>query len=154
MLKYHFKDCINFKPSDDYATPPIDEDNNIEVNEDAHTDVRKSHLFDFIDIPSYITVLSPNSAHELFYLCKVIKKDIAADNIEDVYGHKIFKGEQYLVGNYLEKVDEKRSDIVYKLLANHAVYIHVYEVNQTFVDFNPSTMSIPKEEYLSLIGNY
>ena len=32
--------------------------------------------------------------------------------MEDIYGHKIFKGEKYLAGNYLEKFDEKKSHVV------------------------------------------
>ena len=109
---------------------------------------------DFIETPSYITVLSPHSSHELFYLFRVNEKNIASEDIEDIYGHKIFKGEKYFAGNYLEKIDEKRNNVVYKLLDKHLVFIHPYEVNQTFVEFNSTTMSIPKEEYLALVEKY
>ena len=130
------------------------EEVNVEVIEDEHIDKRKSHMFEFIETPCYISVLSPNSAHELFYLFKVIEKCVAQEDCQDIYGHKIFKNELYLKGYYLEKQSDKKTAVVYKLLDRHLVYIHINEIHQTFIDFDECNMSMTKEEYLSLILHF
>ena len=105
-------------------------------------------------MPSYVTVFCSHFADELFYLFKITNKRVAEKDKEDIYGHKIFKGEKYFEGFYLEKVDEKRQNIVYKLVDKYLVYIHIGEVSNMYVDFDTNTMTMNKETYIGLLSSY
>ena len=124
-----FEECINNLEIPNLNVETEELDDNIKVTEDEHIDDPKTYLFDFIETPSYVTVLSASSAHASFYLCKIVKKDIAADDMEDRYGHKVFKDEKYLEGLYLLKVRTKKSHVIYKLLEKHVVFLHTDEIH-------------------------
>ena len=83
-----------------------------------------------------------------------MKKAIATDDMEDLYGHKVFKGEQYFEGFYLEKVDERKSKVFYKLLEKRIVFLHTFEIHHAFVDVDPETFQMSKNEYLALINSF
>ena len=93
-LDMKFEECINNLEAANINVETEELHDDIEVTEDEHIDDPKAYLFDFIETPSYVTVLSASSAHESFYLCKIVKKAIAADDMEDRYGHKVFKDEK------------------------------------------------------------
>ena len=156
-INLDFENCIHHNNSGETSQDndiDFDIDCSIEVDEDVETVAKKDHLYDFIDVPSFVTVFSSHSAHELFYLFKITKKLVAENNKEDIYGHKIFKGERYFEGYYLEKVNEKRQQIVYKLVDKYVVYIHIAEISNMYVDFDTSTMTMNKEEYISLLSSF
>lgn len=101
-INLDFENCIHHNNSGETSQDndiDFDIDCCIGVDEDVETVAKKDHLYDFIDVPSFVTVFSSHSAHELFYLFKITKKLVAENNKEDIYGHKIFKGERY----YLEQ---------------------------------------------------
>ena len=124
-LDMKFEECINNLEAANINVETEELHDDIEVTEDEHIDDPKAYLFDFIETPSYVTVLFASSAHESFYLCKIVKKAIAADDMEDRYGHKVFKDEKYLEGLYLEKVRIKESRVIYKLLEKHVVFLRI-----------------------------
>ena len=64
----------------------------------------------------FVVVFSHSKANELFYILKVIWKVIAPENIADANKHTVRKGESYVIGLYLQKLDEKKRSINYKLL--------------------------------------
>ena len=149
-LDMKFEGCINNLEAANINVETEELHDDIEVTEDEHIDDPKAYLFDFIETPSYVTVLSASSAHESFYLCKIVKKAIAADDMEDRYGHKVFKDLKIKE----EKVRIKESRVIYKLLEKHVVFLHTDEIHQMFVDLNCETMSMPKEEYLAIINSF
>ena len=58
-----------------------------------------------------VAVFSHSKANELFYILKVIWKGIATENIADANNHTVRKGESYVIGLYLQKLDEKKRSI-------------------------------------------
>ena len=65
---------------------------------------------------------------ELFYLVKVQKKRLAEENKSDIFGHIVQKGELYLEGVYLEKLEKETSDKVFYKLHSKIVYVHPEEI--------------------------
>ena len=105
-------------------------------------------------MPSYVTVFSSHFAHELFYLFKITNKCVDEKYKEDIYGHRIFKGEKYFERFYLEKVNEKRQKNVYKLVDKYPVYIQIGEVSNMYVDFDTNTVAMSRGEYIGLLSSY
>ena len=54
-----------------------------------------------IRIGNTIALYSYSLALELFYLCKVLDKGVAKDDITDKYNHVIPKGTEYVKAQYL-----------------------------------------------------
>ena len=80
-------------------------------------------MFEFISTDSIVAMYSPTNVHELFYLLKVVSKHTATEDMSDVYGHLIQKGSDYIVGHYMEKIDEKKSKVYFK---KHTKSVYVY----------------------------
>ena len=59
----------------------------------------------------FVVVFSHSKANELFYILKVLWKGIAPENIADANNHTVRKGESYVIGLYLQKLDEKKRSI-------------------------------------------
>ena len=68
-----------------------------------------SSYFDVIETGTYNAIYSHAYSTELFYVCKVLGKDIADSFLYDDYRHPISKGERYITANYL---DEKRKCVL------------------------------------------
>ena len=71
-LDTKYEECINKLETANLNVETEELDDDIEISEDEHIDDPKAHLFDFIETPSYVTVLSASSAHESFYLCEEV----------------------------------------------------------------------------------
>ena len=84
---------------------------------------REMYTYVFVE-NSYVALYS---VPELFYLLKVLEKDVADDVIIDIYGHTVQKGSEYITRHYLEKVSEKKDRIYYKELAK-TVYVYLVEL--------------------------
>ena len=77
----------------------------------------RNDIITFTNEGSFIALYS--STHfELFYLVKVQKKTLAEENKSDTFGHIVQKGELYLEGVYLEKLEKETSDKVFYKLHN------------------------------------
>ena len=97
-----------------------DEEEDIEDSGDPLQIPRKTN-FSLVEIGAYIAIFSQTHTHthtnththtraaELFYICKVIDKGKAKNDIIDINHHPVKKGEQYITVVYLEKLKEKRS---------------------------------------------
>ena len=57
----------------------------------------QSMLYELIDTPSTVAVLSCSTS-EPIYIIRVVEKGIAKSKIEDRFGHTILEGEYYLKG--------------------------------------------------------
>ena len=74
-----------------------------DVFEDNCDDViDKDMLYEIIEPGTYIGLRTPSSL-ELFYLFRVISKDVAPEHMVDRRGHGVTNGEKYITGIYLEK---------------------------------------------------
>ena len=66
-------------------------------------------LMTVIETGTYIGLRSPPSSFELFYIVKVVSKEVAAENIVDCHSHAVTTGEKYVRGFYLEKVGKQKN---------------------------------------------
>ena len=67
---------------------------------DSDETVSKSYIVGFVDVPSFVAVLS-NDLNEPVYFIKVEKMSIAECELRDRLGHVALVGEPYFKGNYL-----------------------------------------------------
>ena len=117
------------------------------ANEDEVID--SSVLFSVIGPETYIGLRSPTSSLELFFVIKVVSKQIAEVNMVDTHGHAIIAGEAYVVGNYLEKKETKKH-VEFKVAKNYqSAYIHLTEIFATNVEMS-SALIMDVNEYQSL----
>ena len=84
-----------------------------------------------------------DSNHELFYVVKLVQKGVASSDMVDSYGHKIYAGERYFEGDYLEKVTEKKNFVTFCILnkKDQQLYLRPKEVQHMFIDINPVILS-------------
>ena len=100
---------------------------------DSDETVNKIYILEFVDVPSFVTVLS-NNLNEPVYLIKVKEKGIAECELRDRFGHVVLVGEPYFKGNYLQKI-RSRNISKFKLLPN-PVYLEPDEVYQPSVEID------------------
>ena len=70
---------------------------------DSDETVNKSYILKFVDVPSFVAVLS-NNLNEPVYFIKVEEKGIAECELRDRFGHVVLVSEPYFKGNYLQKI--------------------------------------------------
>ena len=105
----------------------------------------QSMLYELIDTPSTVAVLSCYTSEPVF-LIRVVEKGIATSKIEDRFGHTILEGEYYLKGFYLRTT---RSKMLFKLqftVVKEPVYIMTDEVFETFIEVDEN-LQMSKELY-------
>ena len=73
-------------------------------------------IFDLITPGSVVALYSPPNAGELFYLCKVNAVDVAETDLHDKFNHIILKGSRFMKCNYLEKTDDRKGYVHYKVV--------------------------------------
>ena len=84
-------------------------------------------VFEAVEVGSTVAVYSPPNASKLFYLCKVMDKGVAKQDLFVEYHHIASKGSSYLKCVYLEKISEKKGTISYKMVKGVA-YVLPYQV--------------------------
>ena len=104
------------------------------------------HIYSLVTDGTYVAVHSFEESMELFFLCYVIRKNIAPCNIRDNRKHAICKGDEYFEVVYLEKQCMKRRMVFYKKL-NDIVYLRPEEVFCPAIAFNESDLSMTLAEY-------
>ena len=62
---------------------------------------KTEHIFDFLDVPSFVSLFSWNQ-NEPYYFVKLTEKGAAQKDLTDPYGHFIGNGERFLKGFYLK----------------------------------------------------
>ena len=110
------------------------------------TDDVESEMFTFIESNSFVALYSASNSLELFYILKVTEKDVAEDDIIDIYGHIIQEGSNYIKGFYLEKIDEKKGKFYYKQLKK-TVYVYPHEVFCPFVALDKDGLFLTALDY-------
>ena len=106
--------------------------------------IRTDNVLDILSADSTIALFSHSISMELFYLCKVLKFGVAEEDMTDG-NHKVSKGQSFILCNYYERIDEKRSKVFYKLLKDE-VLVYPTQVMCPLVVMNDD-LSLDIEEY-------
>ena len=93
----------------------------------------QSMLYEFIDTPLTVAVLSCH-ASEPVYLIRVVEKGISKSKIEDRFGHTILEGKYYLNGFYLRTTRSKTLSKLQFTVMKEPVYVMTDEVFETFIE--------------------
>ena len=104
------------------------------LDEDLPID-REEHIFDFVEIPSFVTVFTGVSAEPLYFL-KIVEKGISNDTLSDNWGHVILPGLRYFTGYFLKPVRSRSMQFKKFELLPLIVFITPDEVYDTFVENN------------------
>ena len=68
---------------------------------------RKRQVFEFVEAPSFVTMLTCSQVEPLYFV-QMTEKGVAESRLSDIYGHVILPGEKNFKGHYL-KIDRSRS---------------------------------------------
>ena len=126
-LSLSFDKCENTKNLNNSILEEISSVNNdSEWFCDSDETVNKSYILGFVDVSSFVAVLS-NNLKEPVYFIKV-EKGIAECELRDQFGHVVLVGEPCFKGNYLQKIRSRYIlKFQFKLLPN-PVYLEPDEV--------------------------
>ena len=117
---------------------------------DSDETVNKSYILEFVDVASFVAILS-NNLNEPVYYIKVEEKGIAECELRDRFGYVILVGEPYFNGNYLQKIRSRNiSKFQFKLHPN-PVYLQPDKVHQPFVEIEEN-LTITKELYMTVVS--
>ena len=72
---------------------------------------------------------------------KIVEKCVAAHEIEDDYGHKISQGQQYVVGNFLERTRSTKKGLLLKK-ESKKTYFFKESIVYPFVQFSTLKMEL------------
>ena len=105
----------------------------------------QSRIYEFVSMPSYVSLLSCNSSDAVYFML-VEKKGQATEKLQDRYGHVILPGELYLEGRYLHKSRSRHPSKKKFNVLEHTVYISPGEIFETFVEFDDD-LTMGNESY-------
>ena len=114
-------------PEDDTITDEIDIfDEEVDQSE---------QIFDFVTVPSFISLFSGSSVEPLYFV-KLVSKGVAEMDISDPYGHFVTKGERYFQGYYLKLCQSKDIKVKKFTTLQAKVVVAPDEIYDTYVDIN------------------
>ena len=124
------------------ATPQYDEEEEEEEEEETEVeegaeDQQQNHpplMYELIEAGTHVALRSSSMSSELFYICKVIEKKQAAEEMTDLCGHTIIKDEYCVKVNYLEVQSQKKDKVTYKYSKAPAALIHIGEISAAHVE--------------------
>ena len=93
-LQFNLKECTKESlPNDVSLTDDVESYDESDDDDDGID--RTEQIFNFVDVPSFISLFigSPN---EPLYFVKIVEKGTASEDITDRYGHFISAGEMFL----------------------------------------------------------
>ena len=93
------------------------------------------HIFDFVETPSYITLLSGRTLEPLYFVF-VEEKGVADKLLIDSYDHTIDVGARYFKGNYLKLTRSKHPNCKLFQVIKQQVIFPPEEIYDTYVDIN------------------
>ena len=122
--------CLNFIPCVKSTWKFIENKNNdTDDSEDylLHEENDPIKVFEFLTIPSFVTVTSCNTSQPT-YFAKIVEKNVAKENLWDRFGREIFPGECYLKRFYLQKNKSKNINIKRFFILKYDVYLTPDEI--------------------------
>ena len=103
--QFKFDECFKER---DTADDDFPED--LEGFEDDKCDEdidQNQQIFDFVDLPSFVSLFTGNPAEPLYFV-KITEKGTAIKDMKDLYSHFIHTGELFFKGNYLKLTRSRR----------------------------------------------
>ena len=91
-----------------------------------------SQVFEFIEIPSYVALISDDSSEPVYFV-KVEAKANCEEIMTDTYGHTLNSGEKYFWEKYLQKLRSRKSNKKQFQLINRDVFVTPDEVFEAFM---------------------
>ena len=118
------------------------------LDEDLPID-REEQIFDFVEIPSFVTVLTGVSTEPLYFL-KIVENGISNDTLSDNWRHVILPVLRYFTGYYLKPFPSRSMQFKKFELLPLNVFITPDEVYDNYIEIN-SEMLLHVNVYNELI---
>ena len=146
-MRFEFGKCENKDSECDLKGPSKD---NEEYLDDEEFEVnRDEQIFDFVEIPSFVTLFTGVNAEPLYFL-KITEKGISDGNLTDTRGHVVLPGLRYFKGNYFKLVRSRNISFKKFDILPMSVIITPDEVCDTYVEIDKK-MLLDVKIYKSLI---
>ena len=145
-LQLNFGHCVDSNELHEEECNQIDGERYDEAEIDSYGD----HIFNFVDVPSYVTLVSGRSTEPLYFVF-VKEKGLADKMLRDCFDHVINVGEQFFRGYYLKLVRSRNSTAKQFEVIERELLIPPDEINDTYVDINDS-LQININVYNALIN--
>ena len=139
--------CANKDSEGDLKGPSKDNEEYLEDEEFEGN--RDEQIFDFVEIPSFVTLFTGVNTDPLYFL-KITEKGISDGTLTDAWGHVVLPGLQYFKGNYLKPVRSRNLSFKKFDILPLSVIITPDEVCDTYVEIDKS-MLLDMKIYNSLI---
>ena len=119
-----------------------------EEKECEELELRGKNLYEAIESESVVALYTPTNVSEHFYLCYVIEKCIAGEDIQDnsINQHDVLKGSMYLRCKYYKKEDCESKGFIHYTLLDEIVYVLPHQVVYPFVSMDKKGC-LTKTEY-------
>lgn len=128
-LQFDFEKCL--------SETVDDVDDNVELDfeeEDCEVD-QTDQLFDFITVPSFITLYTGSTIEPLYFV-QLTGKGISEKDLSDPYGHFIAKGDKYFEGLYLKLCRSRNANVKRFSTLPTKIVISPDEIYDSYVEFN------------------
>ena len=126
--RFDFEECEN-DSKEEHSEVEIDDyfaDEELDSNQDEQ-------IFDFIEIPSFVTLFTGVSSEPLYFV-KIVSKGIADERLSDSWGHLILPKSRYFTCHYL-KLARSRNILTKKFdLIPLTVYITPDEIYDLYIE--------------------
>ena len=106
-LSFNFEECTRLEEVAQIHNRVENGDDSL--LQDDENGQEASQVFELIEIPSYITLISDDSSEPVYFV-KVEAKGNREEIMTDTYGHTLNSGEKYFWGKYLQKVRSWKSN--------------------------------------------
>ncbi len=127
-LDLKFDECAN-----NGSSTATDDDIGFYNDDDDDGVDRSEQVFDFIEVPSYVSLFTGNR-NEPLYFVQINEKGIADTDLTDPYGHFIASGEKFLRGFYLKMTRSRNINKKKFTVLPTPIYLAPDEICDTYVD--------------------
>ena len=145
-LQLNFEHCVDSNELHKEECNQIDGERYDEAEIDSYGD----HISNFVDVPSYVTLVSGRYTEPPYFVF-VKEKGLADEMLRDFLDHVINVGEQFFRVYYLKLVRSRNSTAKQFEVIERELLIPPDEINDTYVDINDS-LHITINVYNALIN--
>ena len=132
-LQLNFGHCADSNELHEEECNQIERERYHEAEIDSYGD----HMFNFVDVPSYVTLVSGRSMEPLYFVF-VKEKGLADKVLRDCFDHVINVSEHFFRGYYLKLVKSRNSTAKQFEVSERELLIPPDEISDTYVDINDS----------------
>ena len=116
--------------------------------ESEEFEFRGNSIFDAIVSENVISLYSPTNVAETFFLCYVLEKCVAREDVSDITNHEVLKGSKYLQCKYYRKNSVTSGLVSYKL-EDEEIYVLPRQVVCPYVSMNKKgQISVSEYQFL------